>query len=663
MVGFKYISLEAASQDTPAYRESISAAEEHIRQMRHDLQGFAATCKNMVEKGEEYANSVREFVSQLRDMSLSEDDAELHNDTINCCATALDELELHNQLLRGQVYNILHDPVQTFIDSDIKNVMETGKMFHKLSDEVDASRSRYAAVPRAKSSGSDIEESSRILFATEASFLHVSLDYAFKLNILFRKRRTDMIERLVAYLAAHLTHFAQGHDLLRDLEPTMKQFMVQMGTESTANEAAKARMEETRASSQIAHLNRNMPREQKSQNFATKGYLYRKESNTFKSWQRYFFEIKHGALYMTRRKSKNNEAEKIVEDLRVSTVRPAKTADRPNCFEVVTPQRFLVLQALSEELMQEWIRGFQDAISNALNVRDMSGADIDLNNTSLHGPTQTANILSVSGNESCADCKRADACWCSINLGITLCIECSGIHRSMGVHVSKVRSLSLDDMEPEVMEVMMSLGNDIVNSALLEALSESEKKLVQPSEESSRDDKEDWIQAKYVLRSHVLAKPEGDRDVDLLDAASRGDVQACLKAIAHGADVNCKDKVTGNTPLLLASAQGYATVVEFLLLNGADINNLQRETNRSALHLASLNGNLEVVHRLVKRRANIDLIDSSGKTAVQLALDRQAADIVTLLRLALVKSNSSKQDDWIGIQIDDFGDSEDTNPS
>lgn len=54
----------------------------------------------------------------------------------------------------------------------------------------------------------------------------------------------------------------------------------------------------------------------------------------------------------------------------------------------------------------------------------------------------------------------------------------------------------------------------------------------------------------------MLAKPEGDRDVDLLDAASRGDVQACLKAIAHGADVNCKDKVTGNTPLLLASAQG-----------------------------------------------------------------------------------------------------------
>lgn len=61
-----------------------------------------------------------------------------------------------------------------------------------------------------------------------------------------------------------------------------------------------------------------------------------------------------------------------------------------------------------------------------------------------------------------------DPTWASINLGITLCIECSGVHRSLGTHMSKVRSLTLDDLEPEVSALMSELGNDTVN-AIFEA--------------------------------------------------------------------------------------------------------------------------------------------------------------------------------------------------
>lgn len=63
------------------------------------------------------------------------------------------------------------------------------------------------------------------------------------------------------------------------------------------------------------------------------------------------------------------------------------------------------------------------------------------------------SFLSVPGNNKCADCDTENPTWASINLGIMLCIECSGIHRSLGVHISKVRSVTLDDWEPDLQKV------------------------------------------------------------------------------------------------------------------------------------------------------------------------------------------------------------------
>lgn len=51
----------------------------------------------------------------------------------------------------------------------------------------------------------------------------------------------------------------------------------------------------------------------------------------------------------------------------------------------------------------------------------------------------------VLGNGFCADCEAARPEWASLNLGILMCIECSGIHRNLGSHISKVRSLGLDE--------------------------------------------------------------------------------------------------------------------------------------------------------------------------------------------------------------------------
>ncbi|KAG5651844.1 hypothetical protein H0H81_007220 [Sphagnurus paluster] len=66
-------------------------------------------------------------------------------------------------------------------------------------------------------------------------------------------------------------------------------------------------------------------------------------------------------------------------------------------------------------------------------------------------------------NKVCADCKRNDPRWASWNLGVFLCIRCSGIHRGMGTHISKVKSVDLDTWTPEQMESIQRWGNHLAN--------------------------------------------------------------------------------------------------------------------------------------------------------------------------------------------------------
>ncbi|TFK71737.1 Arf GTPase activating protein, partial [Pluteus cervinus] len=66
-------------------------------------------------------------------------------------------------------------------------------------------------------------------------------------------------------------------------------------------------------------------------------------------------------------------------------------------------------------------------------------------------------------NKVCADCKRNDPRWASWNLGVFLCIRCSGIHRGMGTHISKVKSVDLDTWTPEQMESIQKWGNHLAN--------------------------------------------------------------------------------------------------------------------------------------------------------------------------------------------------------
>ena len=72
-------------------------------------------------------------------------------------------------------------------------------------------------------------------------------------------------------------------------------------------------------------------------------------------------------------------------------------------------------------------------------------------------------IRSVPGNDRCADCSAKNPGWASWNLGIFLCMRCAALHRKLGTHISKVKSLSMDSWSAEQVDNMKTVGNTASN--------------------------------------------------------------------------------------------------------------------------------------------------------------------------------------------------------
>ncbi|KAJ7259622.1 hypothetical protein C8J57DRAFT_1720232 [Mycena rebaudengoi] len=120
-------------------------------------------------------------------------------------------------------------------------------------------------------------------------------------------------------------------------------------------------------------------------------------------------------------------------------------------------------------------------------------------------------------NKLCADCKRNDPRWASWNLGVFLCIRCSGIHRGMGTHISKVKSVDLDVWTPEQMESILKWGNRLANLYWEAHL--------KPGHVPPEHKMESFVRSKYESRRWALDGPL-PTDPSVLDTQSPDDAAA-----------------------------------------------------------------------------------------------------------------------------------------
>ncbi|XP_060040329.1 arf-GAP with GTPase, ANK repeat and PH domain-containing protein 3 isoform X1 [Erinaceus europaeus] len=181
-------------------------------------------------------------------------------------------------------------------------------------------------------------------------------------------------------------------------------------------------------------------------------------------------------------------------------------------------------------------------------------------------------VRTVRGNSFCIDCDAPNPDWASLNLGALMCIECSGTHRHLGAHLSRVRSLDLDNWPPELLAVMTAMGNALANSVWEGAVDGYTK----PGPDACREEKERWIRAKYEQKRFLAPLPGSDVPLgqQLLRAVVEDDLRLLVTLLAHGSKEEVNETYgdgDGRTALHLSSAMANVVFTQLLIWYGVDV--------------------------------------------------------------------------------------------